>query len=184
MSVKKILLLFLLLISTLYYNVCFADEQIKAQNNAYRHNNKGLLYLEEKYYYGAIKEFQIAIDLNPNSQAAAVYYVNLGTTYEKIGYFDLAKPCFEKAVRLNILCFDYYLKMVENYKKLGLVSTKLDEYKNNKSSPLNEIVTGLLYIQNGNITTGITVLDEFCNKEPNLLITTGVKEYIKSLTED
>lgn len=183
MSVKYILTV-LFLIGAFSFNVCFADEHIKAQNNAYRHNNKGLLYLEEKYYYGAIKEFQIAIDLNPNTQAAAVYYVNLGTTYEKIGYFNLAKPCFEKAVRLNILCFDYYLKMVENYKKLGIVQTKLNEYKNNTSSPLNEVVTGLLYIQNGNITTGITVLDEFCNKEPNLLITSGIKEYIKNLTEN
>ena len=42
------------------------------------------MYLEEKYYFGAIKEFQIAIALLPNSQASAAYYTNLGKTYEKI----------------------------------------------------------------------------------------------------
>lgn len=165
-------------------NCCFADEQIKAENNAYRHNNKGLIYLEEKYYYGAIKEFQIAIDLNPKSQASAVYYSNLGKTYEKIGYHDLARPCFEKAVSLNVLCFDYYLKMAENYKNLGIAQSMLEQYQNKKTSPLNDIVIGLLYIQTGKKETGITVLDEFCNKEPNLLITTGVKNYLKSITEN
>lgn len=162
----------------------FADETIRAQNNAYQHNNKGLLYLDEKYYFGAIKEFQIAIALNPNSQASAIYYTNLGKTYEKIGYPKLAQPCFEKAVMLNVLCFDYYLKMVENYKTLGIVDKKLKEFKKKTDSPLNEIVVGLLYIQKGNVTTGITVLDEFCNKEPKLLITEGVKNYIKQLTKD
>lgn len=161
----------------------FADNKIQAKNNAYRHNNKGLIYLEENYYYGAIKEFQIAIDLNPDSQASAVYYVNLGNTYEKIGYPDLARPCFEKALRLNALCFDYYLKMTENYKKLGIAEAKLNEFKDNKTSPFYEIITGLLYIQTGNISTGITVLDEFCNKEPNLVITAGVRSYLDNLTK-
>lgn len=162
----------------------FADETIRAQNNAYQHNNKGLLYLDEKYYFGAIKEFQIAIALNPNTQASAIYYTNLGKTYEKIGYPKLAQPCFEKALSLNVLCFDYYLTMVENYKKLGIVDEKLEEFKKKTDSPLNEIVVGLLYIQKGHVTTGITVLDEFCNKEEKLLITEGVKNYIKQLTKD
>lgn len=159
------------------------DETIKAQNNAYRHNNKGLIYLEEKYYYGAIKEFQIAIDLTPDTQAASVFYINLGKTYELIGYNELAKPCFEKAVSLNMLCFDNYLKLAENYKKLGIADKKLEEFKADKRSPLNSVIVGLLYIQTGKIQTGITVLDDFCNKEPNLLITAGVKNYIKDLTE-
>ncbi len=182
MLIKR--LVYVLFFMFLLSQSVFADETIRAQNNAYQHNNKGLLYLDEKYYFGAIKEFQIAIALNPNSQASAIYYTNLGKTYEKIGYPKLAQPCFEKAVSLNVLCFDYYLQMVENYKKLGIVDKKLEEFKKKTDSPLNEIVIGLLYIQKGNVTTGITVLDEFCNKEPKLLITEGVKNYIKQLTKD
>lgn len=180
MFVKNIVLLSV--IGLILSSSCFAEEVIDAKNNAYRHNNKGLIYLKDNYYYGAIKEFQIAIDLNPNSQASAIYYVNLGNTYEKIGYSNLAKPCFENAVKLNRLCFDYYLKMVENYKRLGIVEEKLNQYILDNSSPLNDIILGLLYIQNGDVSTGITVLDEFCNKEPDLLITTGVKEYLNKLT--
>ncbi len=161
-----------------------ADETIKAENNAYLHNNKGLLYLKEDYYFGAIKEFEMAIDLLPNTQATASFYVNLGTTYEKIGYPSLAKPCFEKAVSLNVLCFDYYLKLAQNYKKLGIIDEQINVFKNKTSSPLNEIITGLLYIQRGDVSTGIIILDNFCDKEPNLLITEGVKGYLKEITKE
>lgn len=181
MFIKKYLFIFFCLIFTV---LCAKAEvtAIKAENNAYRHNNLGLMYLDEKYYYGAIKEFQIAIDLLPNSQATATYYMNLGKTYEAIGYYNLAQPCFEKALSINVLCFDYYLKLAENYKHLGILDAKLIEFKNKTDSPLNNIMIGLIYIQKGHVTTGITILDDFCDKEKNLLITTGVKEYIKSIT--
>ena len=162
---------------------CYAVQTIDAEKNAYRHNNKGIMYLKEKYYFGAIEEFKIAIDLLPNSQATAVYYSNLGRTYEEIGYPELARSCFEKAVSINVLCFDYYLKLAQNYKKLGIVNEKLLEFQNKTNSPLNEIMVGLLFIHKGDISTGVTVLDEFCNKEPNLLITVGVKEYLKQITK-
>lgn len=180
MHIKKIIISIVLL----FFSFAYADETIKAQNNAYRHNNKGLIYLQEKYYYGAIKEFQIAIDLVPNSQASAAYYVNLGTTYEKIGYPQLAKTCYEKAVSINVLCFDYYLKLAENYKKLNLIDEKLNYFENKSPNPLNDIIIGLLYIQKGETGTGITILDDFCNKEPNLLITTGVKAYINKIINE
>ena len=74
--------------------------------------------------------------------------------------------------------------MVENYKKLNIIDEKLNQYKSNKSSPLNEVVVGLLYIQKGETKTGITMLDEFCNKEPNLLITSGIKKYLEELSKN
>ena len=181
MSLRKLLIAFLCVFFIGLH--CHADQTIEAENNAYRHNNQGIIYLKEKYYFGAIKEFKIAIDLLPNSQATAVYYVNLGKTYEEIGYPELARPCFEKAVSINVLCFDYYLKLAENYKKLGIVDEKLIEFQGKTESPLNEIMVGLLFIQKGDVSTGVTVLDEFCNKETNLLITTGVKEYINKITK-
>jgi len=181
LSLKKCLTILVLIIIPCF---SFADETIKAENNAYRHNNKGLLYLQEKYYFGAIKEFQMAIDLLPDKQATASFYVNLGTTYEKIGYPALARPCFEKAVSINVLCFDYYLKLAQNYQKLGIASEQITVFKNKIPSPLNDIVIGLLYIQTGEVSTGITILDNFCSKEPNLLVTEGVKEYLKKVTQE
>lgn len=163
---------------------CRADETIRAENNAYRHNNLGLMYLDENYYFGAIKEFQIAIDLLPDKQASAAYYVNLAKTYEKIGYPKLAQPCYEKAVTLNVLCFDYYLKLAENYKALDIVNEKLAEFQNKTPYPLNDIMIGLLYIQKGDVSTGMTVLDEFCNNEPNLLVTAGVRAYMEKIAKE
>ncbi len=183
MSIKKCIICLLTIFLCQQASLA-ADHVIKAQNNAYRHNNRGIVYLSEKYYFGAIKEFQIAIDLNPNSQASAVYYTNLGKTYEEIGYNELARPCFEKAVSLNVLCFDYYLKLAENYKKLGILDEKIALYHSKKDSPLNNVLLGLLYIQKGQKSTGITILDDFCDKEKNLLITTGVKDYLKKITQD
>ena len=182
MSLKKAVII--IIIAIIFQCGAKADETIKAENNAYLHNNKGLLYLKEEYYFGAIKEFEMAIDLLPNEQASATFYVNLGTTYEKIGYPELARPCFEKAVSINVLNFDYYKKLAENYKKLSLVDEKLNAYYNDNTSPLNDIMIGLLYIQKGEIETGIIVLDDFCNKEPNLIITEGIKEYLKNITKE
>ena len=162
----------------------FSYAPIKAENNAYRHNNKGLDYLKENYYFGAIKEFQIAIDLMPNAQASSVYYVNLAMTYEKIGYPELALPNYEKALLLNPLYFDYYLRLAECYKKLGLVEEKLQEYKDKNKNPLDNIMIGLLFIQKGEISTGITLLDNFCNEEQELIITLGVKEYINKIIKN
>ncbi len=182
MYLKKILIILILFACSLHF--AYADETIRAENNAYRHNNMGLMYLNENYYFGAIKEFQIAIDLLPDKQASAAFYVNLGNTYTKIGYDNLAQKCFEKAVSLNILCFDYYLILAENYKKQGLCDEKILEFQRKTPSPLNDIMIGLLYIQKGQISTGMTVLDEFCNKEPNLIITFGVRQYLDKIAEE
>ena len=182
MNYKKYIVL--LVVFLLFSSSVFAMERIDAKKNAYIHNNKGLIYLQDKYYFGAIKEFQMAINLNPKSQAAAVYYTNLATTYEAIGYPNLALPCFEKALNLNALSFNPYLRLAESYKKNNVAEKKLEELRLNKTSPLDEVMIGLLFIQIGQVTTGITVLDEFANKEPNLMLSIGVKNYIKELTKD
>lgn len=182
MHLKKFLLLAFIFFS--YILKAFSYAEIKAENNAYRHNNKGLIYLQENYYFGAIREFQIAINLMPNAQASAAYYVNLAMTYEKIGYPSLALPNYEKALSLYPLYFDYYKRASECYKKLNIVDKKLNEYLNKKYNPLNDIMIGLLYIQKGDIKIGVMILDEFCNKEKELLITQGVREYIDQIAKE
>ena len=51
---------------------------IDPEKNAYQHNNLGIMYVEERDYYAAIQEFKMAISLNPNTQATATYFNNLG----------------------------------------------------------------------------------------------------------
>lgn len=154
---------------------------IDAQKNAVIHNNKGLKYMEDYWWATAIQEFKIAISLSPETQASSVYYNNLGECYMKIGYPDLAQDCFERAVKLYTLNFKYFKNLAECYDALGIVDTKiLETYEND--NPFNYIMRGLLFAKQGNYPDAITILDEFVEKEPDLIVTHAVKAYIKELT--
>ena len=155
---------------------------IDAEQNAFFHNNVGLNYLKDRIYYAAIQEFKIAIQLSPNTQATAIFKNNLGETYMFIGYPDMARVCFEDAIKLYGLNFKYYLNLIQCYNQLGIVKTKINEYKNSKN-PYEKIQLGLLYIQSGEIRRGVILLDELCAEEPDLLITPAIRQYLKDVTK-
>lgn len=179
---KKILITFCLICLIL----CSAYKKpyrytIDAVKDAYYHNNVGVNYLKDRIYYAAIQEFKIAISLNPNSQASAIYYNNLGETYIYIGYPDLAVDCFENALKLYGLNFQYYQNLVKTYELLGLSNLKIKEIENSKN-PYDKIKLGLLYIQKGEKRKGIITLDEFCFEEPDLIITTAIRQHLREIT--
>ena len=186
---KKILLISLLFLSILTSGYRKPDVYvIDATKNAYLHNNMGLRYMNERCmnercYYAAIQEFKIAISLNPNTQATAVYYNNIGDAYMKIGYPDMARQPYEDAVKQYSLNFKYYKDLARCYKDLGLVNAKIKEYSSDKNA-LNRVMLGLLYIESGNLKRGIIILDEFTMSEPDLLITPAVKQYIKDKVKE
>lgn len=153
---------------------------IDAEKDAFLHNNKGVNYLKDRVYYAAIQEFKIAISLSTNTQATAIFYNNLGETYNYIGYPDMARDCFEKAINLYGLNFKYYLNLVEAYKNLGIIKTKIKEFSNSKN-PYERIQLGLLYISSGETRKGVIILDEFTMSEPDLLITPAIKQYLKEV---
>ncbi len=154
---------------------------IDAGKDAFYHNNVGLNYLKDRIYYAAIQEFKIAIQLSPNTQATAIFKNNLGETYNFIGYPDMARVCFEDAIKLYGLNFKYYINLVDCYKKLGIVNSKIKELSNSEN-PYDKITLGLLYIQNGETRKGIIILDELCSQEPDLIITGAIKQYLKEVT--
>ncbi len=179
---KKIVSIFLLLIIFL----CSGYRKpyrytIDAGKDAFYHNNVGLNYLKDRIYYAAIQEFKIAIQLSPNTQATAVFKNNLGETYNFIGYPDMARVCFEDAIKLYGLNFKYYLNLTECYKNLGIVNSKIQELSTGKN-PFDKIQLGLLYIQSGETRKGVIILDEFCTEEPDLLITPTIRQYLKEVT--
>ena len=155
---------------------------INAVRNSNNHNNLGIMYMSERSYYAAIQEFKIAISLSPNTQATAIFKNNLGETYMFIGYPDMARVCFEDAIKLYGLNFKYYLNLIQCYNQLGIVKTKINEYKNSKN-PYEKIQLGLLYIQSGEIRRGVILLDELCAEEPDLLITPAIRQYLKDVTK-
>lgn len=155
--------------------------QIDAGKNAVYHNALGLRYLEEHCYYAAVQEFKISISLNSNSQCSAVAYNNLGRTYMALGFVEQAQDCFERAIKLYGLNLEYYKNLANCYSQLGKTKTKINEYKNS-SNPLNKIMLGLLYVHSGDVRAGIIALDSFCMSEPDLIITDGVREYLRELS--
>ncbi len=176
---KKYLLILLILLSFTTSGYRKPDVYvIDATKNAYLHNNMGLRYMNEHLYYAAIQEFKIAISLNPNTQATSVYYKNIGDAYMAIGYPNMARQPYEDAIRQYNLNFQYYQNLAKCYKSLGLVDAKIQEYSKDKNI-LNKVMLGILYVESGNKKRGIIILDEFAMSEPDLIITTAVKKYIK-----
>ena len=181
---KKIVISVLLLLSVFTSGYKKPDVYvIDAVRNAYIHNNKGLNYLKDNLYYPAIQEFKIAISLNPNTQATAVYYNNLGETYMKLGYPDMAIDCFEKAILQYSLNLKYYQNLADCYVALKITDQKLKETHSN-SNPLNLVMRGIIYEKTGQIDKAITTLDEFIYIEPDLLITPAIKLHIKDLVQE
>lgn len=156
---------------------------IDAVKNSVMHNNVGMNYFNEGFYYGAIQEFKIAISLNPDTQASAGFYDNLGRTYLVIGYPELAENCFVSAINLNPMNLSYRQHLADTYRRMGkaTLDNKLSEYLDSKN-PLDSVMVGLLYIAKGDTNAGIIKLDEFCITQSNLILAQGVKSYIKTLS--
>lgn len=150
---------------------------IKPEKNAYYHNTLGLNYLRDRVYYAAIQEFKIAISLSPSTQASAIFYNNLGETYNFIGYPEQALPCFEDATKLYGLNFKYYLNLVDTYIALNKAEYQIQEFSKSNNI-FDRIKLGILYIKLGDVQKGINILDEVCITEPDLLITPAIRQYI------
>ncbi|MCQ2738780.1 MAG: hypothetical protein MJ237_00980 [bacterium] len=181
---NKILVIFLLIIMFLSSGYKRLNKYvIQPEKNAFYHNNVGINYLQDRVYYAAIQEFKIAISLSPSTQASAIFYNNLGETYNFIGYPDMAKDCFENAIDLYGLNFQYYINLVDTYLKMGIADGKVSELKNS-DNPYHRITLGILYIKLSQTRKGINILDEFCMQEPDLMITPAVKQYIADVIKE
>lgn len=183
-KIKLFLLVFLIAVFASGYLKPSGVYEIDAAKNATLHNNLGLRFVSEGNYYDAVQEFKLAIALNPKTQATAVYYNNLGETYMKIGYHKDAQNCFENSIKQYSLNFLYYQNLTKAFKAQNNVKAQIKVYENKsikENNPMNMIMLGLLYVENGDIRRGIIKLDEFCMKEPTLLITNAVRNYIKEI---
>ena len=179
--IKKFFILFILTVMIFCSAYRKPDRYvIRAEKDAYYHNNVGLNYLKDRVYYAAIQEFKIAISLSPDTQSTAIFKNNLGETYMYIGYPDMAKSCFEDALELYGLNLKYYINLVNCYKELNLVSYKIKEFQSS-NNPYDRIKLGLLYIECGQLRNGINTLDEFTLSNPDLIITFALKQYIKDI---
>ncbi len=176
----------LLIILTLIFTTAFTSGyrkpdvfEINSVKNANHHNNLGINYMSERVYYAAIQEFKIAISLNPESQATAIYYNNLGDCYMKIQHPELALDCYERALTLYNLNLNYYINLAKCLIANKQLEKKLEQFSD-FTNPYNQLMSGILYVESGDIQRGVTVLDTFTIAEPDLVITPAVKSYIKT----
>ncbi len=184
MKLYKIFIVLILFFVT--HKPCFSEIYvIDAVKNSVLHNNLGMNHFNEGYYFGAIQEFKIAISLNPNTQASANYFDNLGRTYLAIGYPELAEDCFLNAIKLNPMNLSYRQHLADTYRRLGkgILNAKLDYYLKS-TNPLDAVMVGLLYIEKGDIQAGTIKLDEFYIMNTNLILAQGVKTYLKTLPQE
>ena len=105
-------------------------------------------------------------------------------TYIIIGYPELAENNFRNAIKKYPLNFEYYLNLIDSYSRQDKIEEMLNYHKRNRKNNLDDIIIALLYGQLGEKKTEITMLDEFCNNEPNLIITSAIKKYIFSKTKN
>ncbi len=153
---------------------------INAEKDAFFHNNLGINYLQDRIYYAAIQEFKIAINLSPNTQATATFRNNLGETYMYIGYPDMARVCFEDAVKQYGLNLKFYKNLAICYETLKITESKKDELKKSENT-YDKILLGILYTQTGEERKGVILLDEICMQNPELLITPAIRQFIKEI---
>lgn len=158
---------------------------IDPAKNAVWHNEKGLFCLRFGNYYGAIEEFKIAIALNHKSEASGAFYNNLGSAYYKLGAYDLALACFQKAIIFNPDFIQYYQSLIDIYKvqkKLDKVVKKYEKII--EKNPYNSrayLMLGLINKKNHNKAKAIMYLSEFKKLEPDLDITKQIDEMLKEL---
>ena len=138
----------------------------------------------DKYYsvdYGGMNNYVagcISRDLICTKDGDEVFsFPKLNSVSKELG------ESFERAIKLYGLNFEYYKNLANCYTALGKAKQKIVEYKDN-SNPLNKVMLGLLYINTGNKRAGMIALDSFCMSEPELIITGGIREYLRELSKE
>ncbi|MBQ9246867.1 tetratricopeptide repeat protein [bacterium] len=96
------------------------------------HYNLANVYLKEKRYNSAIREYKLAIKYKKDF---AYYYYNLGCAYLGLKDYKEAKSSFEKAIRLKSNVADFYYNLAfacKNLRDEKCMKTALENYEKYK----------------------------------------------------
>jgi len=158
---------------------------IDPSKNAVWHNEKGMFYLELKYYAAAIKEFRLAILLNPESEVSATFYNNLGTAYYKINYLDNAEMSFAKAVELRPYYLEYRENLIKTYKEKEMLKEVAEKHKKiiieDPKNIQSYLMLGLIQKNYGNNEYAMIYLNKFIELTSDFRVSEQIKSIIKDL---
>ena len=90
-----------------------------------------------------------------------------------------AQKCFEQALLGDCMNFVYYKNLVNVYEARGILNSKVTYHLSQKDkNPYSAIILGLIYLKQNKIGAAVTILDDFCVQNPDLIITSDVKRLL------
>ncbi len=172
---------------------------VDAKHNAQLHNNLGATYFKEKDFFAAIKEYRIAIGINPDSQTTATYFNNLGKVYLVLGEIQkrnglplqgwddfsiMAQISFEEAISKDCMKLEYYENLIKAYELTGMSETKKQYFLNNTDkNPFNVIPAALILKKQGNEERANMLIDDFVSNNPDIIISRDLEKLFQSKQE-
>lgn len=168
---------------------------VDAQNAAQNHNNRGNMYFKDGDLFAAIKEYRIAIGINPNSQTTGTYFNNLGKVYLVLGkiqkstgapisgwddFAKMAQISFEEAILKDCMKIEYYENLVEAYELTGIMESKKQFFLQNRDkNPFNIIPAAIILKKQGQLEYANMLLDDFTALNPDIIITEDLRKMMK-----
>lgn len=154
---------------------------INASNNARGHNNMGNIYFKEENYIAALKEYEIAYNLEPNGKYGAIYLYNIAKCFMVSKRYAAAKKAIEGCIKKDYMNIAYYNSLADIIVLQGNSNAEIKKYLQDTKNPYNRVLVGLIYIKTKKIAQARTILDEFVANNPNLIMTDDIKTILKNI---
>lgn len=178
----KTVLLVLCLSAIALFGMALPSNAYSLYDNAIRHNQNGLVYLNRGEIQLAIEEFQTAIILNPASGMSASVYNNLGIAYREHKQFALALASFQHAFRIQPNYELYYKNLIDIYERTNQLETVKNELKgiltHYPQNPEALYLLGLVHESLGEKTAAHASFRYFLELKPHAGLATSVKKHL------
>lgn len=159
----------------------YVEGKIDATKNARVHSNMGNIYFDEKKYISALKEYEIAYNIAPNTQASGAYLYNIAKCYMALGNYNLAKNAIEGAIKKDCINLTYYSTLVDCFIKLGIENSELNKHIQDLSNPYNRVIIGLIYLKTGRLAQARATFDDFITRYPKMIITQDIEALLRQM---
>ena len=163
---------------TFQRNIVWSDEFTlwsdclkKSPNKAGPHNNLGNAYINKEMFDEAIREYQRALDIDPDYAEAYKAYTNLGFAYLYKGMYDEAIRECQRALRINPNYAKAHTNLGIAYLNKGMYDEAIREYQRALDIDPNygrtHLNLGIAYTSKGMHDEAIREYQQALRLEPN-----------------